>query len=106
MAAVRQEDLAQLLCYMGTVNGAFKAFLDETGQKPAVVDMGMAEYNRVDFTRVKGKWFAIEAADQFGPLEHATVKQDFLAAHFKHVAGTCYDLIGTEEPDLHDSHLP
>ena len=63
--------------------------------------MGMAEYDRVDFTRVKGKWFMIEAADQFGALEHATVKQDFLAAHFKHVAEPVTTLSATRNRDLH-----
>ena len=106
MAAVREQDLAQFLRYVGAVDGALEAFLDKFRQKTAVVDMGMAQDNRVDFTGIEGELPAVEVPDQFGSLEHAAVQQDFLSIHLQHMTRSCHDFISSEKPDFHTICLP
>ena len=83
MGTVRQQDRTQLLCGFCAVNAAFKAFLYQPGNQSAVVHMGMGQYHRVDFRRIKGKRSFIKRFDRFRSLEHAAVHQHLFTVDFQ-----------------------
>src|SRR5207248_11224404 len=82
----------------GAVDRAVEALADEVGQVAAVVDVGVAEYDRIHVTRVKGK---LRRGLRFRPPAggEAAVQQNCAAGGFDQVHRAGYGPGGAPKGD-------
>ena len=76
VGAVGQHDAAQLERRAGGVDRPGIAVADQLRQQAGMVDMGMAEHDRVDVADGKGEGPVVQLLLGLGALEHAAVEQD------------------------------
>ena len=75
MAGIRQHDSAHIRRSGRRVDHAAKTSRLQLGQQTGMVDVGMRQQHRVNFTRVKGEFLPVQGFQGFRPLEHAAIHQ-------------------------------
>ena len=75
MAGIRQHDSTQIRRRRRGVDHAAKTSRLQLGQQPGMVDVGMRQQHRVNFTRVEGELLPIQGFQCLRPLEHAAIHQ-------------------------------
>ena len=83
VSGVGQHDLGKVCCRWGGVDRSSKSVLHQLRQKPAVVDMGVAEHDSGDFIGRERKWAVVEFFLGFRALEQTTVDQNLSVFSFK-----------------------
>ncbi len=89
--AVEYQDFGQFECRRGGINLPGESVLDQPGQIPYMVNMGMGEDDSIDIGRIKGHGRPVAPAQRFRSLEHPAVYEDFFIGDGKQVfrPGNC-----------------
>ena len=75
MSGIRQHDSTQIRRRRRGVDHAAKTSRLQLGQQTGMVDVGMRQQHRVNFTRVEGEFLPIQGFQRLRPLEHAAIHQ-------------------------------
>ncbi len=79
VGTVPQHDSQQVRCGIGTIDRAPVSPLYQQGQPTAVVDVGMAQNDIINFFRIKGKGFSVQGLQRLVSLELAAVDEELMA---------------------------
>ena len=101
MAAVGEQDLAQLVRRGRAVNPAAKALSRQQWQVAAMVDVGVGEHDRVDGLGRDRQRLPVAQAQLLESLEQAAVHQNGRVAMAQQVFGTGHGAGGTQKLKLH-----
>ena len=102
---VRQQDAQEVATRGIGVDGTAEAALAQQRQSTAVVDVGMAEDDRVDLCGIEGKRGAVALVRRGATLDHAAVEQQPPAVHDEDVTAAGHFTGPAVELELHADRL-
>ena len=84
LGAVEQDDLHDVHCCLGGVDGTVESLLDESWEESAVVKVCMGEHDGINFPGIDLERFPVSVL-QAAFLVESAVDEDFLSAGFEEV---------------------
>ena len=100
---IRQQDSGQLAAGLLGEYRAAKTPLDQQRQPPAMVQVGVAQDDRVYLRCIKGKRITVAFFFFAAALDQAAVEQHLFPVHVQDVTGARHFRRGSEKLELHDT---
>src|SRR5690606_12332892 len=94
---VKQHDLHKIGRGGGTIDRAIVSVSHKLWDIPAVVDVRVADYHRVDSLYVHGEGLPVSKSERFHPLEKAAIQQEPKISYGEQVSRTGHTTCASEK---------